>query len=93
MCVFIFLVKVTEWPPIGKIAAHSSYEMFSGYQYLIVGLFFSHLGFWSRNLFLIAPFPDLCLLVPYLLIQFRISDQTIMSKRLQVAKHYLSPQV
>ena len=62
--VFIFLVKVTEWPPIGKIAAHSAYEMFSWYMYLIVILFFSHLGFWSGNLFLIAPFPDLCLLVP-----------------------------
>ena len=62
MCVFIFLVKVTEWPPIGKIAAHSAYEMFSLYKYLIVG--FPHLGFWSGNLFLIAPFPDLCLLVP-----------------------------
>ena len=24
-----------------------------------------HLGFWSGNLFLIAPFPDLCLLVPF----------------------------
>ena len=22
------LVKVTEWPPIGKIAAHSAYYMF-----------------------------------------------------------------
>ena len=32
---------------------------------MIVGLFFSHLGFWSWNLFLIAPFPDLCLLVPF----------------------------
>ena len=21
-------VKVTEWPPIGKIAAHSAYDMF-----------------------------------------------------------------
>ena len=40
MCVFIFLVKVTEWPPTGEIAAHSAYEMFSWYQYLIVGLFF-----------------------------------------------------
>ena len=30
---------------------------------LIVSLVFSHLGFWSGNLFLIAPFPDLCLLV------------------------------
>ena len=35
------------------------------YKYLIVSLVFSHLGFWSGNLFLIAPFPDLCLLVPF----------------------------
>ena len=58
-----FLVKVTEWPPIGKIAAHSAYEMFSWYKYLIVSLVFSHLGFWSGSLFLIVHFPDLCLLV------------------------------
>ena len=44
MYVFIFLVKVTEWPPIGEIAAHSAYEMFSWYRYLIVSLVFSHLG-------------------------------------------------
>ena len=37
----------------------------SWYKYLIVGLVCSHLGFWSGNLFLIAPFPDLCLLVPF----------------------------
>ena len=37
--------------------------MFLWYKYLIVNLDFSHLGFWSGNLFLIAPFPDLCLLV------------------------------
>ena len=30
MYVFIFLIKVTEWPPIGKIAAHSAYDMFHG---------------------------------------------------------------
>ena len=30
MCVFIVLVKVTVWPPIGKIAAHSAYDMFHG---------------------------------------------------------------
>ena len=53
------------WPPIGKIAAHSAYDMFHGIKYLIVSLVFSHLGFWSWNLFLIAPFPDLCLLVPF----------------------------
>ena len=35
------------------------------YKYLTVSLVFSHLGFWSGNLFLIAPFPDLCLLVPF----------------------------
>ena len=56
---------VTERPPIGKIAAHSAYDMFSLYKYLIVGLYFSHLGVWSGNIFLIAPFPDLCLLVPF----------------------------
>ena len=50
---------------LGSLAAHSAYEMFSWYKYLIVSLFFSHLGFWSGNLFLIAPFPDLCLLVPF----------------------------
>ena len=37
----------------------------SWYKYLIVNLVFSHLGFWSGNLFLIAPFPDRCLLVPF----------------------------
>ena len=37
----------------------------SWYGYLTVSLGFSHLGFWSGNLFLIAPFPDLCLLVPF----------------------------
>ena len=36
---------------------------------LIVSLVFSHLGFWSGNLFLIAPFPDLCLLVPFFLMR------------------------
>ena len=39
--------------------------MFSWCGYLIVSLVFSHLGFWSGNLFLIAPFPDLCLHVPF----------------------------
>ena len=38
------------WPPIGKIAAHSAYDMFSWYKYLIDSFFF-HLGFWSENLF------------------------------------------
>ena len=50
MYVFIFLVKVTEWPPIGKIAAHLAYEMFLWYKYLNVSFVFSHLGFWSGNL-------------------------------------------
>ena len=50
---------------MGKKAAHSAYNMFSWYKYLIVSLVFSHLGFWSGNPFLIAPFPDLCLRVPF----------------------------
>ena len=35
MYVFIFLIKVTEWPPIGKIAAHSAYDMFHGISLLV----------------------------------------------------------
>ena len=50
--------------------------MFSWYKYLIVSLVFSHLGFWSGNLFLIAPFPDLCLFVP-----FYVTDNSILSCR------------
>ena len=42
--------------------------MFSWYKYLIVNLVFSRLSFWNGNLFLIAPFPDLCLLVPSYLV-------------------------
>ena len=44
--------------------------MFSWYKYLIVSLVFSHLGFWSGSLFLIAPFPDLCLLVLFFFQEF-----------------------
>ena len=39
MHVFILLfgcLKVNEWPPIREIAAHSAYDMFSWYKYLIV---------------------------------------------------------
>ena len=60
----------------------------SWYKYLIVSLFFSHLGFWSGNLFLIAPFPDLCLLVPF----YQHKQICLrISKTLEVIEHrYLS---
>ena len=56
-----------------SLAAHLAYELFSWYKYLIVSLvvffpisgFFVFCFFWIENLFLIAPFPDLCLLVPF----------------------------
>ena len=48
-----------------EITAHLAYDIFFKYKYLVVNLVnFSHLGFWSGNFFLIAPFPDHCLLVP-----------------------------
>ena len=47
------------------MTAHLAYDIFSWYKYLIVNLVLFHLGFWSGNLFLIAPFPDLCLRVPF----------------------------
>ena len=74
------------WPPIGKIAAHSAYEMFSWYKYLIVSLGFSHLGFWSGSLFLIAPFPDLCLLV--LLSKFNVGLKTLLREGLSEPEFY-----
>ena len=46
-----------------EIVAHSAYNMFSQYRYLIVNLDFSHFGIWSGIFFLIAPFPDHCRLV------------------------------
>ena len=51
-----------------EIAAHLAYDMFYKYKYLIVNLIFSHLGFWSGNFILIAPFPDHCLLVPFFVV-------------------------
>ena len=42
-----------------EIAAHSAYDMFSKYKYLIVNLVFPTSVFSSGNFFLIAPFPDL----------------------------------
>ena len=49
MCVFIICVKVTEWPPIGKIAAHSAYEMFWFKQYLFHQIFQHLYNFHRRN--------------------------------------------
>ena len=70
----------------GKIAA---YDMFSCYKYLIVSVFFSHLGFWSGNLFLFAPFPDLCLLVPFYLEKRQVQ---MMSSRLGVTSKQYVPE-
>ena len=56
---------MTGWPPVGRVAARSACGMFLWYGCLVVGLVFSRLGFWGGNLSLIAPFPDLCLLVPF----------------------------
>ena len=67
VCFHMFsYVEVTEWPPTGKIAAHSAYDMFSWYMYLIVSLIFSTSVFGNGIFFfLIAYLPDLCLLVPF----------------------------
>ena len=51
------------WLILNRLIAKA--YMYVWYKYLTVSLVFSHLGFWSGNLFLIAPFPDLCLLVPF----------------------------
>ena len=48
-----------------EIAAHSAYDMFSKYKYLIVNLVFPTSVFGVGIFFLIVPFPDHCLLVPF----------------------------
>ena len=69
----------------------------SWYKYLIVSLVFSHLGFWSGNLFLIAPFPDLCLLVPFskfyrrhyeLISKYNVGLKTLLSEGLSEPEFY-----
>ena len=60
----------------------------SWYKYLIVSLVFSHLGFWSGNLFLIAPFPDLCLLVPLHKVNVVESDKC-QCGAIETVSHYL----
>ena len=51
VCFHIYsLVKVTEWPTIGKIAAHSAYDMFLWYKYLIVNLVFPTSGLEGKYL-------------------------------------------
>ena len=42
---------------------------------MIVNLVFTHLGFLSGNLFLIAPFPDRCLLVPFHCFRVSFADK------------------
>ena len=47
-----------------EIAAHSVYDMFSKYSYLIVSLVFPHLGVLEYEFLSYCSFPDHCLLVP-----------------------------
>ena len=61
MYVFIFLIKLRKLSGrLLGIAAHTAYDMLFLYMYPSVPL-----GLWSGNFFLIAPFPDHCLLVPF----------------------------
>ena len=71
---------MTERPSIGKMAAHSTCNMFSLYKCLIVNLVFSHLGFWSGNFFLIASFPDRCQLLLFFIIKLNVGDLSFLVK-------------
>ena len=62
-----------------EIIAHSAYEMFSWYKWRVVSLFFSPRFFLSGNLFLIVPFPDRCLLVPFAIVTRNIKCIVIKS--------------
>ena len=53
--------------------------MFPYYKYLIVNLIFSDLGIWSGNFFLIALFPDHCLLLPQVGFLVKVSNDQELS--------------
>ena len=63
--IFIY-VRVAEWSPIGKWLRTRLAIRFLSISTLM-SIWFSHLGFWSENFFLIVQFPDHCPLVPFLL--------------------------
>ena len=52
--------SLTEWSPTVKKLLTRLTICF-----LSTSTLLTHLGFWSGNFFLIAPFPDHCLLVPF----------------------------
>ena len=75
---------MTEWPPIREIAGHSACYMFSKYLIVSVFFFFFfffffvfffvfccffRLGYWSGNFFLIASFPDHCILLLFYMLE------------------------
>ena len=62
----------------------------SWYKCLIVSLVFSHLSFWSGNLFLVAPFPDLCLLVPFCYFSIKVSQITKLCSEIWVNRSHFS---
>ena len=61
---FIFLVKFSNWVATWENSCSLGLQCFNGISTWLL-ICFSHLGFLSGNLFLIAPFPDRCLLVPF----------------------------
>ena len=67
MHVFIFWLSLGNLVATYKeITTHSVYNVLRyNNKYMIVNLVSSHLGFWNGNFFLIAPFPDHCLLLPF----------------------------
>ena len=71
-----------------EIGAHSAFDMFSKYKYLIVNMVFPRLGFCSGNFFLIAHFPDHHLLVPFYRSVFNARNKCLTAKLLQQGYRY-----
>ena len=60
-------VWVAEWPPFGKIAARSVYNLFSLYFVYLLYSFISRFGFKSGICLLIAPAPVHCFSITFTL--------------------------
>ena len=100
MYVFIFLVKLrwrAEWPPIGKIAAHSVYDMFHGISTWLLVWFFptSVFGvgifFWLR-LFLIFAYLGTFYILKRFTVDSFAADMNVYVRRHKTATLGSNPQ-
>ena len=69
-----------------EMAPHLAYDIFSQYKFHIVNLVFPKIGFWIGDFFLIAPFPDHCVLLPFHTLWSNTALELVLSDTLPHSK-------